>query len=271
MAHLAHQPVGGAVDAPPTVIPLASPTPVLAVDALCKRFGPDLEVLSAVTLSVSRGESVAVIGANGSGKSTLLRCCVRLIEPSAGRVRILDTDVTAARRRVLRRVRQRVGFVFQRHNLVPRLSVLSNVIHGAMGRTGALAWHQGAASPAMRGEAMHCLERVGLAELARRRADQLSGGQSQRVAIARALMQRPEVVLADEPVASLDPSAGAEVMDLFARLMRDEAVTVVFTTHNLEHARQHAGRVVALRGGRVSFDLETARVPFDALGDLYAR
>jgi phosphonate transport system ATP-binding protein len=229
----------------------------IRVEGLVKRFGTT-EVLRGVTLAVPRGELCALIGANGTGKSTLLRCLLRLVEPDAGSVEILGRDPRRLRGRELRRLRARVGFIFQRHNLVPRLSALSNVTHGAIARAGARAWHQTLALAALRAEATHCLEEVGLAPLALRRADALSGGQSQRVAIARALMQRPDMILADEPVASLDPGAGREVMELLADLARRRGLTVLFTTHHMEHAAAFADRIVGLRAGAVVLDSPAA-------------
>jgi len=227
----------------------------LVVAGLSKRFGNGRPALDALDLSVPRGQALAIIGANGTGKSTLLRCCLRLIEPDRGAVELLAQNVVDARQRDLRRLRARIGFVFQRHNLVPRLSALSNVLHGALARGGGPAcWHQAAAPGRLRREAAECLDRVGLPQVAGQRADQLSGGQSQRVAIARMLMQQPELVMADEPVASLDPIAGEEVMALLCDLMRDQGLTLVFTTHHLEHAVRYADRIVGLRHGRIELD-----------------
>lgn len=228
---------------------------VLEVSNATKSFPGNKVVLNGVSFSVGRGESVALLGANGAGKSTLLRSCLRLIEPDDGVFRVLGRDIRALRGAELRALRARVGFVFQRHNLVPRLCALTNVLHGAMARkAGASAWFQSLAPAKLRDEAMACLDRVGLADCATSRADRLSGGQSQRVAIARALMQRAEMVFADEPVASLDPGAGEEVMTLFQRLNRDDGLTFVFTTHHIPHALTYATRVVALKDGRVAID-----------------
>jgi phosphonate transport system ATP-binding protein len=249
--------------------PAAAPAD-LEVRGLSKRFSRDVAVLTEVSLAVAKAEALALIGANGAGKSTLLRSCLRLIEPDAGEIRLLGQDVRALGLATLRRLRARVGFVFQRHNLVPRLPVLSNVLHGAAARrAGPRAWFHEIAPRALREEAMSCLERVGLAELAARRADQLSGGQSQRVAIARALMQRPEVMFADEPVASLDPAAGEEVMGCFLNLIRRDRLTLVFTTHNLRHALDYGDRVVGLRGGRVTIDAPAAALDLTSLRAFY--
>ncbi|WP_291297864.1 phosphonate ABC transporter ATP-binding protein [Elioraea sp.] len=230
----------------------------IAATGIAKRFGAGPAVLEDVDLTVHRGEAVALIGANGAGKSTLLRCLLRLVEPDAGEVLVLGERIGALSPRALRRVRTRVGFVFQKHNLVPRLSVLSNVVHGALGRAGLAAMHHATAPATLRAEALASLDRVGLAHLARQRADTLSGGQSQRVAIARALMQRPDALFADEPVASLDPAAGEEVMTLFSGLAREAGLTLLFTTHNMAHALGHADRVIGLRAGRIAIDARAA-------------
>jgi len=233
----------------------AEASPEIAAQGLSKRFG-ERTVLSGVSFTVRRGEVVALIGANGAGKSTLLRCLVRLVEPDEGDAMVLGAPTRALGPRALRRLRARV--VFQKHNLVPRLSVLTNVLHGALGRSGLAAAHAATAPGALREEALRCLERVGLAGLARQRADTLSGGQSQRVAIARALMQRPAALLADEPVASLDPAAGEEVMALFSALAREDGLTLLFTTHSMAHAAGYADRVIGLRAGRIALE-ERAR------------
>jgi phosphonate transport system ATP-binding protein len=232
-----------------------SAEPDLEVSGLGKAYTPGRNVFGNVDFTLRRGEAVALIGANGAGKSTLLRCCVRLIEPTAGTVRLLGADLLSARTRDLRRLRSEIGFVFQRHNLVPRLSALSNTVHGALGRRGGPAyWLQSCAPTDLRRRAIECLRHVGLADIAGQRADRLSGGQSQRVAIARALMQQPRLMIADEPVASLDPVAGEEVMELFVSLMRRDGLTLFFTSHNLEHALRYADRVIGLQAGRMALD-----------------
>jgi phosphonate transport system ATP-binding protein len=252
-----------------TVAAEAPSSAAIAISGLAKSFTPGNPVFSGINLHIAPGSIVALIGANGAGKSTLLRCIPRLIEPDTGDIRVLGSNVMGPRRE-LRSLRTRIGFVFQKHNLVGRLTALTNVVHGAQARgMGAQAWLQSLAPRAIRQEALDCLNRVGLATTAEQRADQLSGGQSQRVAIARALMQRPEIVLADEPAASLDPQAGGEVMQLFASLMREEAKTVVFTSHNLSHALSFADRVIALGDGRIVLDSPSSRLRESELRDLY--
>lgn len=242
----------------------------LAVSGLSKSFDGRAKILRDIEFSISKGEAVALIGANGTGKSTLMRCCLGLVTPDSGSVNLLGTDITTLQRRDLRDLRAAAGFVFQRHNLVPRLSALCNVVHGAQGRCrGPRQWHQAFAPREVREEAMHCLDMVGLAHLAQQRVDQLSGGQSQRVAIARALMQRPKIMFADEPVASLDPHAGEEVMSLFIELIKGEGLTLFYSSHNLDHALRFSDRVIGLRGGVVALDAPASALSSPGLNELY--
>ena len=241
----------------------------LEAQGLGKRFG-DTVVFSGVTFRLARGEAMALVGANGTGKSTLLRCLMGLIPATEGQVTLLGADLTAARGRALRALRARMGLVSQKHNLVPRLSVLSNVIHGLLGRaSGPRHWTHMLAPAASRAAAMEALCKVGLQDLANRRADRLSGGQSQRVAIARAIVGAPELLIADEPCASLDPSAGEDVMELFFRLVRDDGVTVVFTSHNIAHALRYGDRVLGLADGGVRLDATAASLRHADLRGLY--
>lgn len=233
--------------------------PVLAVSGLSKAFQAR-DILRGLDFVLAPGQSTALIGANGSGKSTLLRCLVRLIEPDAGRIEMLGRDVRALPPAALRRFRAQVGIVWQRHNLVPRLSALSNVVHGVQSRmSGPRAWFQALAPVAVRAEAMDCLARVGLADRALARVDSLSGGQQQRVAIARMLMQRPAFILADEPDASLDPQTGQEVMDLLLGLVRREGQSLLVISHRLEHTLQFSDRILGLARGSIALDIPTAR------------
>ncbi|APX13919.1 ABC transporter [Tateyamaria omphalii] len=247
--------------------------PVSPVDiearGVAKRFG-ETPIFSDVSFRLARGEAVALVGANGAGKSTLLRCLMGLIPVSGGSVHLLGQETNAIKARALRDVRSQVGLVSQKHNLVPRLSVLSNVVHGLLGTSPGLRhWSHVLAPEMSRRAALHALDRVGMAGFAQRRADRLSGGQSQRVAIARAIVAAPKVLFADEPCASLDPSAGADVMDLLFRLVRDQGVTVVFTSHNIDHALKYGNRVLGLAHGRLQLDATAASLVAQDLRGLY--
>ena len=234
-----------------------------------KRFG-ETPIFEDVSFQLARSEAVAIVGANGTGKSTLLRCIMGLIPVTSGTITLLNKDVSAATTAEMRAVRARMGLVSQKHNLVPRLSVLSNVVQGLLGRhPGPRHWTHMTAPAKSREAAMSSLEKVGLAHLANRRADRLSGGQSQRVAIARAIVGQPEVLIADEPCASLDPAAGEEVMELFFQLARQDRVTVAFISHNIEHALKYGDRVLGLAGGRLRFDTSAASLSASDLRGLY--
>lgn len=237
--------------------------------AIGKSFGAT-PIFDRVSFRLAKGEAVALVGANGTGKSTLLRCIMGLIPVSAGQVRLMGEDMTGASRGQLRHLRSRVGLVSQRHNLVSRLSVLSNVIHGLLGQSaGPRYWTHTLAPAGARDAALEALAQVGLAHLAARRADRLSGGQSQRVAVARALVSAPRVLIADEPCASLDPAAGEEVMELFFQLARERGVTVVFTSHDLGHALRYGDRVLGLAEGALKLDATAASLSETDLRGLY--
>lgn len=247
--------------------------PVLPVDvratALSKTFA-GTPIFSDVSFGLSRNEAVAIVGANGTGKSTLLRCLMGLIPADSGDITVLGTDVRGASSSALRAMRAQMGLVSQKHNLVPRMSVLSNVVHGLLGqRPGFRHWSHSFAPAASRDAAMRALEKVGLAHLADRRADRLSGGQSQRVAIARALAGEPKILIADEPTASLDPAAGEVIMELFFSLARQEGVTVIFISHNIDHALRYGDRVLGLAAGQMQLDARADSLTASELRGLY--
>ena len=234
------------------------------------RYPNGFEAVRGVSLSVSAGEALAVTGPNGSGKSTLMRCIVGLSPLVSGDVIVFGDALDIKKRKSYRKVLSQVGFVFQNHNLVTRLGVLSNVIHGAQSRLwGPRVWFQGFARNEVREEALHCLDLVGLADQASKRADELSGGQAQRVAIARALMQRPKVIIADEPAASLDPRAGEEVMRLFHDLCKQEGITLLFSSHDLEHTMGFSDRIIGLRNGQLELDEAPENVTLDSMRQFY--
>jgi len=228
--------------------------PLFTVSGLCKRYPNGTQALAGVDLAVPAGELVVLLGANGSGKSTLLRCAVRLVEPDAGTVRVGDTELTGLRGAALRRARSRVALIFQQSRLVRRRSALDNVAAGALAHHPGVRTALGGLPAGERAHAAELLDRVGLGELAGQRADTLSGGQAQRTAIARALAQRPSVLLADEPVASLDPDATSATMALLRDLAHSDRLAVLCVLHQPALALEFADRVVALHRGRVVLD-----------------
>ncbi len=241
---------------------------MLVVDGLTCRFGTKAAVDNA-SFSVAPGSFVGVIGRSGAGKSTLLRTINRLAPATEGRILYNGVDVTALRGKALRRWRARAAMIFQQFNLVGRLDVLTNVL---IGRLFAVpGWR--AMLQLWRDEdkviALCALEQFGIAELAGRRADQLSGGQQQRVAIARALVQEPEIILADEPIASLDPSNSLAVMDALQRINRERRITVVCSLHSLEMARRYCDRLIGMTDGRVVFDGAPAALTDAVVREIY--
>lgn len=251
-----------AVRPPAQVNTSARPTtpPIIEVTDVGKSYGRSARILDGVNLSVHQGERVALIGANGAGKSTLLKCLIGLHPTSRGTVSTLGERFEVMPSWAQRsRMRLETGFVFQKHCLVARRSVLSNVIHGFLGAAGSWRGFSHTTAPrAWREAAMHALEDVNLSDFALHRADELSGGQQQRVAIARALVRKPRLLIADEPAASLDPSSGRDVMELFSTLCKRQGITLLFTSHDMQHARRFSDRVVALRKGRIFLDRPSA-------------
>ncbi len=231
--------------------------PVVSLTQVTKEFDGGVTALRGVEFDVPRGQILALLGRSGSGKSTLLRhiCCLH--RPTSGSLRVLGTDVARARRSQLRQIRRRTGFVFQQFNLVGQLSVLENVCSGALGRLVGPRLGLFSYSRALRLEALEHLDRVGMAGHAFQRTSTLSGGQQQRVAIARALMQHPVILLADEPVASLDPDSADTVMRLLREIARERSLTVIGSLHQVELALGWADRVIGLRDGEVMLDAST--------------
>jgi phosphonate transport system ATP-binding protein len=224
------------------------------VENLTKIFPDGTEAVKNVSFRVQDGEFLAIIGLSGSGKSTLLRCINRLIDPTEGRVTWDDIDITAAQGKELRRIRRQIGMIFQQFNLVKRSSVMTNVLSGRLGYADPLWSLVGRFSSEDRRRAMAALERVGITEKADNRADQLSGGQQQRVGIARALMQEPRLMLADEPVASLDPVLAHSILQYLELLNRQDGITVLCSLHFLDLVHRYATRVIGLKDGELVFD-----------------
>ncbi|EMB0802987.1 phosphonate ABC transporter ATP-binding protein [Pseudomonas aeruginosa] len=246
---------------------------VIRVDSLNKTFARK-QALFNLKLEIQAGEMVALIGASGSGKSTLLRHVAGLARcdrVNGGSIDVLGRRLQASGRLSgeVRRLRADIGYIFQQFNLVNRLSVLDNVLLGFLGRMPRWRGSLGLFSAEQKRQALEALARVGLADLAGQRASTLSGGQQQRVAIARALTQKAEVILADEPIASLDPESARKVMDILADINRHDGKTVVVTLHQVDYALRYCPRAVALKGGRILFDGSSEHLSEGFLNELY--
>ena len=245
----------------------------IEVHDLSKSFQPGVPVLHQVGLRIAPGEMVALIGASGSGKSTLLRhiCGLEIGQPGRSTVQVLGSAMQDNGRLALqaRRMRRNIGVVFQQFNLVGRLSVLSNVLLGNLGHVPMWRGTLGLFTASEKKAARDALARVGIPEVAWQRASTLSGGQQQRAAIARTLVQRSNILLADEPIASLDPSSARRVMEILASVNRDEGITCLVSLHQVEYARRYCPRTIAMRDGRIVFDGPSAELTNRMLVDLY--
>ena len=243
---------------------------MLQVEHLTKIYQDGTQALTDVNFEVPDGEFLVILGLSGSGKSTLLRCINRLIEPTEGRIIWDGTDITAASGEELRRIRRHIGFIFQEFNLVERSSVLTNVLSGRLGYVN--PWQSIIQFPKEEVKrAMGNLERVGIADLAAKRADDLSGGQRQRVGIARALMQEPRLMLADEPVASLDPVLSHSILRYLEQLNREDGITVICSLHFLDLVRRYGTDVVGLKEGQVVFQGLPEEITDERFKEIYGQ
>lgn len=241
----------------------------ISVKDLVKTFDNGVRALKGVSFEVKKGEFLVVIGLSGSGKSTLLRCLNRLNTATSGAIVFEGKNINTYPASKVRSLRSQIAMIFQQFNLIPRHSVLSNVLMGSLSRTGTIRSLLGLFPESEKKKAMQFLKLVGIEDKANIRADQLSGGQQQRVAIARALLQNPKVLLADEPVASLDPATCHTVMDYLKKVNQELGITVVCNLHFLSLVRQYATRVVALRAGEIVFEGSPDQISEDWFRKIY--
>ena len=242
---------------------------MLEIEHLTKIYEDGTLAVDDMSFTVDDGEFLVIIGLSGSGKSTLLRCINRLIEPTEGRVIWNGTDITAASGEELRKIRRRMGMIFQQFNLVERSSVMTNVLSGRLGYSSPWTTMIGHFSKEDREKALAALRQVGIEDQALKRADDLSGGQQQRVGIARALMQEPELILADEPVASLDPATSHSILKYIEDLNKAQGVTILCSLHFLSLARAYGTRIIALKDGKIVFDGLPVEIDDDKFKEIY--
>ncbi len=243
-------------------------TAALTLNAVSRHFG-DTKAVDNVSLSIQPGQFVGVIGRSGAGKSTMLRLINRLIDPTEGSISFDGIDITSLKGKALRDWRRDCAMIFQQFNLVDRLDVLTNVLMGRLADHGFVSSMAMRFSDEERTLAIQALDRLDMAPKALQRAGTLSGGQQQRVAIARALVQKPRIMLADEPIASLDPGNATRVMEALRSINKDDGLTVLVNLHTLDTARAYCDRIVAMRFGRVMFDGTAAQLTDDVVRDIY--
>ncbi|SDU26067.1 phosphonate ABC transporter ATP-binding protein [Desulfobacula phenolica] len=247
--------------------------PVLQVNNLTKIYPGNIKAVNDVSFQVKKGEMVAVLGPSGAGKSTLLRCMNRLINKSTGQVLVNGKDITQCRGQALRRLRSDVGMIFQQFNLIPRLTVFENVLAGRLSHTSNPFWCTASIfrffNETNKQKAFDALKRVGIEHLAPKRSDSLSGGQQQRVAIARTLAQEPEVILADEPVASLDPASSQRVLGILKQISESKNIPVIVNLHQVDLARQFATRIIGIQEGNLMFNGQVDDFSLDIARTIY--
>jgi phosphonate transport system ATP-binding protein len=244
-------------------------TAILQIDRLNKTYENGTVALREISFSVKAGEFVVILGKSGSGKSTLMRCINRLVEPTAGRIILDEEEVTNASPTQLRALRKKIGMIFQQYNLIPRYSVGTNALMGCLASTSSISSMLNCFTASDVEHSHQILDRLGLAKKYSDRSEELSGGQQQRVGLARSLMQGPELILADEPVSSLDPATSQQIMSLLAEINEKEGVTVLCNLHLPALARQFGSRILALNEGRIVYDGPAKELSEDELNSLY--
>lgn len=244
---------------------------ILEIENLMKTYPDGTSALKNVSLSIKKGELIAIIGSSGAGKSTLLRCINKLIPATSGSIQFDGTyEVTKARGKELRNIRRQIGMVFQHFNLIQRSPTIKNVLHGRLGYMSSIRGGLGMFSESDTKDALALLARVGLEEQAFKRADELSGGQQQRVGIARALAQKPLLLLADEPIASLDPASAERVMGHMKSIAIEDGITTIVNLHQVDFAQKFATRIIGINGGKVEFDGLPSELTKDVIDKIYS-
>ena len=242
---------------------------MLTIESLSKSYRSGDKALTEVSITIPKGQVVALIGPSGAGKSTLIRCVNRLVEPTQGTISLADTQITKLNSSQLRSARRRMGMIFQDYALIDRLSVMENVLSGYLGYTGFWSSFLRRYPQDVIAEAFRLLERVGLEAFIDKRADELSGGQRQRVGIARALLQNPQILLVDEPTASLDPKTSRQIMRLIKELCAERQLSAIINIHDVSLAQQFADRIIGLKSGQVVFDGQPDALDTDMLTLIY--
>ena len=242
---------------------------LLEFQNVSKTYNNVTRALQDVTFSIEEGEFVSIIGPSGAGKSTLMRCANRLVDASQGAIFFDGQDITKMGKKELRKVRTKTGMIFQHYNLVDRLSVIENVLHGLLGQKSTLSGMAGHYTEAEKAEALRIIQEMGLTEQAYKRCDELSGGQKQRVGIARAIMQKPRLILCDEPIASLDPKSSKVIMDHLKQINREKKITCLVNLHQVDVAIRYSERIIGVAGGRIVYDGPSGQLTQEIIHEIY--
>jgi len=242
---------------------------ILEFQNVSKVYNNTTKALSDVSFSIEEGEFVSIIGPSGSGKSTILRCINRLVDVTKGTIIFDGQDITRADKKEIQRARKKTGMIFQHYNLVERLSVIENVLHGRLGHKSALGGIVGNYTEMEKENAFQILAKLGLAEQAYKRCDELSGGQKQRVGIARSLMQEPRLILCDEPIASLDPSSSKVIMDHLSIINKSLKITCILNLHQVDVAMKYSKRIIGITSGQIVYDGPPDQLTKDKIHEIY--
>ena len=243
--------------------------PILEFQHVSKVYNNTTNALDDLSFSVKEGEFLSIIGPSGAGKSTVLRCINRLVDATDGKIIYNGKDIMHINKRQLRNVRTKTGMIFQHYNLVDRLSVMENVLHGRLGQKSTFSGMIGHYSESEKEQAFAILEELGLAEQAYKRCDALSGGQKQRVGIARAIMQQPKLILCDEPIASLDPKASKTIMDHLAQINQSMQITCIVNLHQVDVAMKYSQRILGIAAGKLVFDGTPSELTQEKIHEIY--
>jgi len=243
--------------------------PILEFKNVSKVYNNVTKALTNIAFSVDEGEFLSIIGPSGSGKSTILRCINRLVDATQGSIVFDGHNITSADKKELRQVRKRTGMIFQHYNLVDRLSVIENVLHGRLGHKSTIGGAAGIYTEKEKQKAFEILAKLGLTEQAYKRCDELSGGQKQRVGIARAIMQEPRLILCDEPIASLDPSSSKIIMDHLRDINETMKITCILNLHQVDVALKYSKRIIGITSGKIVYDGPPDKLPKSKIHEIY--
>ncbi|MCK1976194.1 phosphonate ABC transporter ATP-binding protein [Jeotgalicoccus huakuii] len=242
---------------------------IMSIENLNKEYSKGKTVLKDVNFDIKKGELLSIIGPSGAGKSTLLRSINRMIEPTSGKIDFDNKNITKIKGKELRKMRTNIGMIFQHYNLVDRLSVFENVLHGTLGYKNSIQGIFSMYTESEKEEALDIITELGIQDHIYKRCDELSGGQKQRVGIARALVQKPKIILCDEPIASLDPSSSRIIMEHLRKICNEKGITVIVNLHQVDVAKNYSDRIIGLNSGEVVFNGHPNEINKEVIQKIY--